>query len=294
MTYPFQDIKNGRFYLGDCLEVMKEIPDESIHCIITDIPYGISFSEWDVKHENQNSALLGSSPAQEGKSIFKTRGKPKNGWSEADKLIPLQFQEFCEKFLKESQRILFPAGSVVAFTGRQFQHRFMLACENSNLIIKDTLAWNKTKAPFRAQAVGKVIGARGGSFEDDRRLGNLAPLFEPIVWAFKPYKIGTTLTDCYLKFGTGTFSTECLTQNIINFDCLIKDRLHETEKPLGLMEILVKTFSVENQVILDMFAGSGTTAVACENTNRKWICIEQLQEYADKAVERIQNHGLEV
>lgn len=71
---------------GNSLEIIKVIEDESIHLILSDIPYGISFEDWDVLHHNTNSALLGSSPAQEkaGK-VFKKRGKPLNGWSEADK-----------------------------------------------------------------------------------------------------------------------------------------------------------------------------------------------------------------
>jgi len=69
-----------------------------------------------------------------------------------------------------------------------------------------------------------------------------------------------------------------------------KDKLHPTQKPVALFEYLIKTYTNENELVLDNCAGSGTTAIAAENTNRKWICVEQLQEYADKAVARIQNH----
>ena len=64
--------------LGDCLERMKEIEDGSVDAVISDIPYGISFSSWDVLHENTNSALLGQSPAQKVSGLFKSRGKPLN------------------------------------------------------------------------------------------------------------------------------------------------------------------------------------------------------------------------
>ena len=77
--------------LGDCLERMKEIPDGSVDAVISDMPYGISFASWDVLHGNNNSALLGSSPAQESSKLFKTRGKPLNGWSAADKSIGNEF-----------------------------------------------------------------------------------------------------------------------------------------------------------------------------------------------------------
>lgn len=103
-------MNNIKLYNDDCLKVMKNLPKESIHSVISDIPYGISFSEWDVLHDNKNSALLGKSPAQNKSKLFKTRGKPKNGWSDSDKEIPLQYQIFCEKFLKECLRLLKPAG----------------------------------------------------------------------------------------------------------------------------------------------------------------------------------------
>lgn len=203
------------------------------------------------------------------------------------KKIPLEFQMFCESFLKECLRILYPAGTMLAFTGRQYQHRYMLAAENIGFVVKDTLAWNKLKAPFRAQKIGKVIGKRNGDFSDDRRLGNLAPMFEPIIWTFKPYKIGGTITDCYLKYGTGTFSTEVIRTNLISHSCIIQNKLHETEKPIDLMKILIKTFSKKEQIIVDPFIGAGTTALAAKNLGRRFIGMEIYQEYIDISNKRL-------
>lgn len=66
--------------------------------------------------------------------------------------------------------------------------------------------------------------------------------------------------------------------------------LHPTQKPVALFEYLIKTYSNEGDLVLDNCAGSGTTAIAAENTGRRWVCIEQEQEYADKAVARIEAH----
>ena len=66
---------------GDCLKYIPKLTDNSIDMFLSDIPYGISLDDWDVLHGNTNSALLGRSPAQEGKSGFKRRGKPINGWA---------------------------------------------------------------------------------------------------------------------------------------------------------------------------------------------------------------------
>jgi len=275
---------------GDCLEKMKDIPDSSIHAVITDIPYGISFSSWDVKHTNTNSALLGSSPAQEKSTLFKSRGKPKNGWSESDKKIPIEFQQFCESFLTEVRRVLLPAGVIVSFTGRQFVHRYTIAGENVGLTYREMLAWNKQKAPFRAQRVGQVIGKRTGDYSDNRRLGNPSPVFEPIVVMSKPYSIGATITDCYLDFGTGTFDGDILPSNLIVCSRDVDIRLHETQKPVLIMEHLIKAFTMENQTILDMFMGSGSTGIACINTKRNFIGIEKDVKYFEIAKKRIEEH----
>lgn len=76
--------------------------------------------------------------------------------------------------------------------------------------------------------------------------------------------------------------------SIIEFPC--EFGLHPTQKPVALFEYLIKTYTNEGMTVLDNCAGSGTTAIACENTNRKWICIEKDDVYAAKAIERIQNH----
>src|SRR4051812_43389819 len=81
----------------DCLELLPQLPAESIDCLLTDPPYGISLDEWDVLHQNTNSALLGQSPAQIGKSGFRRRGKPINGWRAADRQIPREYQAFMER-----------------------------------------------------------------------------------------------------------------------------------------------------------------------------------------------------
>jgi site-specific DNA-methyltransferase (adenine-specific) len=90
-----------------------------------------------------------------------------------------------------------------------------------------------------------------------------------------------------MKYGTGTFSSEIYKTNLIEESSVIKNKLHETQKPLVLMENLIKTFTKEGQVVLDMFMGSGTTGVACKNLNRSFIGIELTKEYFEIARNRI-------
>ena len=161
---------------GDCLELMKLIPDGSVDVVLSDIPYGIDYAQWDVLHNNTNSALLGASPAQEKSKLFKSRGKPLNGWSEADKQKGLEFQGWCESWLKEVYRVTKPCSPIMILCGRQLQHRFTCVAEDVGFVFKDYITWDKQQAPFRAQRINCVLQQRGNDLVSDSiRLGNLSP-----------------------------------------------------------------------------------------------------------------------
>ena len=275
--------------LGDCLERMREIPDGSVDALISDIPYGININAWDVLHNNKNSALLGRSPAQEKSNVFKSRGKPLNGWSKEDRNTQKEYYEWCIPWLKEVYRVLKPASPLLIMPGRQLQHRFTIAAEDVGILFKDYIVWDKVSAPFRAQSVGKVLGKQGVSYVGNDRLGNLAPLHEPIVYLFKPYKTGTTLTDNFVKSRLGCFDSDVMTANILRFNSKVPNKVHETQKPLELMEILISLVTKEGHTVLDPFMGSGTTGVACKNLNRDFIGIEKDETYFKIAKERIEN-----
>lgn len=284
------DFKNDNlwFMKGDCLERMKEIPDGSVDIFLSDIPYGINYSEWDVKHSNNNSALLGSSPAQSKSNLFKKRGKPLNGWSSDDKLIAQQYQEFTSDYLKEVYRVLKPCSFLISFTGRQLQHRYTVAAENVGFTFRDIISWDKKNAPFRAQRIDNILKSRQlEPVGEEYRLGNLAPRIEPVVVMSKPYKQGGTITDEFIKNGTGVFNSKLMKSNYLEISSKVVGKLHETQKPVELMEILVETFSTEGQTVLDCFSGSFTTGVACVNLNRKFIGIEMDDHYYDIGTERV-------
>ena len=291
---------------GNSLEIIKVIEDESIHLILSDIPYGISFEDWDVLHHNTNSALLGSSPAQEkaGK-VFKKRGKPLNGWSEADKKIPKEYYEWCSKWAGDWLRVLKPGGSVFVFAGRRLAHRCIAAMEDAGFIYKDMICWEKETAPHRAQRVSLVYERRGDQENAEKwegwRLGNLRPLFEPILWFMKPYKIGGTLADNIVEHGVGAYNYiewskyNSLTSNMIKVTSNSNDhRKHPTQKPVALMESLIKLTTQEGQIGLDPFCGSGSTLVAAKKLKRNYIGIEFSEEFCNIARERLENEISEI
>lgn len=281
---------------GDCLEYLPQLDDESVDCFLSDIPYGISLDEWDVLHNNTNSALLGQSPAQLGKSGFKRRGKPINGWSSADRKIPQEYQEWCYQWAT----LVFPkmkeGASLFIFGARRTIHRAMIALEDSGFLLKDILAWEKPSAHHRAQRLSGVLQGRGLLDEakewEGWRLGNLAPIWEPIAWFFKPYHI--TITDNILKNDVGAINiSECQVEgrsptNLLRFGFRAgESRFHEAQKPLALLEFLIKLTTREGQVVLDPFIGSGSTAVACQNLDRRFIGFEINEDYVAMANSRL-------
>ena len=283
---------NYKLMFGDCLERMKEIPDGSVDAVVSDIPYGIDFDVWDITHNNSNSALLGQSPKNVESKLFKTRGKPLNGWSDADRDRTKQFQEWCDKWLSEVYRVLKPCSPILIMCGRQNQHRFTCSAEDVGFIFKDVITWNKGKSPFRAQKISNIYKQRcvDIDYEGDWRLGNLSPYCEPVVYMFKPYKVGTTITDQFIENKLGCFNSEVLMKNLIEITSLSKNENHPTEKPVALMETLINLVTVEGSTILDPFSGSGSTGVACLNTNRKFLGIEMDAKYYEIACDRLNNN----
>jgi site-specific DNA-methyltransferase (adenine-specific) len=104
---------------------------------------------------------------------------------------------------------------------------------------------------------------------------------------FKPYKVGTTITDQFMENKLGCFDANILTKNIVDVPSLSKNSNHPTEKPVELLEWLINTYTNENDTVLDNCMGSGTTGVACKNLNRNFIGIELLPNYFKIAEKRI-------
>lgn len=271
---------------GDGITGVAALPAESIHLILSDIPYGIGADDWDVLHNNTNSAFLGASPAQaRAGAVFKRRGKPLNGWSEADRRIPLEYQQWCTSFAASWLRALKPGGSAIVFAGRRLAHRCIVAFEDVGFTFRDSLAWLRESAPHRAQRVSVVFSRRGDHLSAKKwegwRVGNLRPTFEPVLWFVKPYPIGTTIADNVLAHGVGAFNEQAFTDYEGVPDNVLQSGfgrgesgLHIAQKPEKLMKALIALTTVKNQVVLDPFCGSGTTLVAAKHLGRQFLGFE--------------------
>jgi site-specific DNA-methyltransferase (adenine-specific) len=283
---------------ADCIKHLSQIDANSVDLFLSDIPYGININEWDVLHNNTNSALLGTSPAQIGKTGFKRRGKPINGWSSADRNIGKEYQHWCFSWSKLLFPIMKEGASLFVFGARRTIHHVINAFEESGFLLKDILAWKKPSAHHRAQKLNIVLAGRGLKKEQQKwegwRLGNLAPIYEPIAWFFKPYKI--TITDNILKYEVGAINIDACKingsspENLLEFGFTPNEKkIHEAQKPLSLIEFLIKLTTRENQIILDPFMGSGTTALAAINLNRKFIGFENNTNYYNDSLLRLKN-----
>ena len=233
--------------LGDCLELMKDIPNGSIDMILCDLPYGTTACKWDV-------------------------------------IIPF------DKLWEQYERIIKTNGAILLFGQEPFSSSIRL----SNLKdYKFDIIWNKKFASNFAQAKKRPMN-----------------IHENICVFYKKqptYNPSMTKRDTPIKATSGsTFSEVSMVKNFNNIENKVYDfkypesivlfpRIlgtskektgHPTQKPIELFEYLIKTYTNENDLILDNCAGSGTTAIACLNTNRQFIVMEKEQKYYDIILKR--------
>lgn len=165
------------------------------------------------------------------------------------------------------------------------------------------IAWMKNKAPHRAQRIS-VIYNRRKDFENEQkwtgwRVGNLRPIFEPILWFTKPYTLGGTLADNVRDYGVGAFNNDAwknYTEDCSNTITVVSKKsdhgLHPTQKPIELLRALVELSTVENQLVLDPFCGSGSTLLAAYELKRNYIGIDNNENYVEIAKKRLASSSL--
>ena len=244
-------IELNKIYNEDCLEGMKCIPDGSVDCIICDLPYEVL-----------------------------NKGNKHSQW---DRLIPF------DKLWEQYERIIKPNGAIVLFAQGMFTAKLMTSNEK---LWRYNLIWQK--------------GGRCSGFLNAKRM----PLreHEDIVVFYKSLPIynpqmtkgipnhtrgrmdGEQTNRCYGTFGKPKdyISDEKYPRSILNFQ-KPHPQIHPTQKPVSLIEYLIKTYTNEGETILDNCMGSGTTAVAAIRTKRNFIGFELQKEYFDIANKRIKD-----
>lgn len=242
-------------YHGDCLEMMKQIPDGSIDMILCDLPYGTTNCKW-------------------------------------DSVIP--FEPLWEQY----KRIIKDNGAIVLFGSEPFST--MLRGSNLEMFKYDWV-WVKNapvgfvNAKLKPMNKHEIISVFSKGKTANRHPNNM-PYFPQ---GLKPYgkevrngvKQGTdnTYWRPSMKSANGGGHIQQFTNyptTVLHFDKVPK-AVHPTQKPVALLEYLVKTYTNPGETVLDNCMGSGSTGVACVNTGRKFIGMELDPGYYEIASERI-------
>lgn len=210
-----------------------------------------------------------------------------------DSVIP-----FDEMWLRLN-KLIKPNGAIILFGTQPFTSK--LVCSNIKNF-KHQWIWNKNSCnPLNAKYQPLKIEEEILIFTQKGEKVNYYPIFIEGQKNRTNEKPIEKKTDLLGEFKGGFFKTEKnkkgsqrYPKNIINIstqstECANSKRLHPTQKPTSLLEYLIKTYTNENELVLDFTMGSGSTGVACINTNRKFIGIELDENYFDIAVNRIEN-----
>lgn len=233
--------------LGDCLELMKDIPNGSIDMILCDLPYGTTACKWDT-------------------------------------IIPF------DKLWEQYERIIKPNGVIALFGREPFSSKLRLSNENN---YKYDWIWEKSKATnFLFSKQMPLI-----AHEDIMIFYKKLPTYNPQKTKGKPYNKGIEKRneiEAVGKIGNGNLlineSGDRNPRSVIYFRTAESEgKLHPTQKPIALFEYLIKTYTNEGELVLDNTAGSGTTAIACLNTNRQFIVMEKEEQYFNIIKKRIEN-----
>lgn len=241
---------------GDCLELMKQIPDNSVDLIVTDCPYkivagGVTIEE----RKDEVKGILRKRAISDGTACS-------NKWIKKDldevpcavrsgKMFKHNEISFSE-WLPDVFRVL-KRGShcYIMINGRNLKE-LQTEAEKTGFKFVNLLAWrknNKTPNRYYMQQLEFVLLLRKG---EARSINNMG------------------------------------TSNCLDIPNIIGKKNHPTEKPVDLMRIFIENSSNEGDIVLDPFAGSGSTGVACINTNRKFIGMELDENYFNIAKKRIE------
>jgi site-specific DNA-methyltransferase (adenine-specific) len=233
----------NEFLLGDCIEVMKQIPPNSVDLVICDPPYGQTHNRWDC-------------------------------------LIPFpqMWKSFDRVCKVNAPRILFAQGmfSAEAMISNRSQWRYNLIWEKD----RPSGFLNANRMPMR-------------SHEDILVFYKKKPIYNPQKWLGKPeHSIGQREGQTQRQYNYGHHigvdnagRKSKHPRSVLHFK-RPHPPIHPTQKPVDLYQWLIETYTNEGAVVLDPCSGSGTCAVACQQCNRNYLCIDISEEFIEKGRER--------
>lgn len=233
---------------GDCLERMKEIPDGSVDMVLTDPPYGTTACKWDTVID-----------------------------------LPLMWEQL--------KRVTKPNGAIVMTASQPFTSALVMS---NPRMFKQALVWAKNKPSGHLNAKRRhltkhediVLFCQGNpTYNPQKTQGHSAANYAKRGRSSDCYSFSKS--TAYEGGSTARYPTTLVDVAVVNNDGSSGARTHPTQKPVGLMEYLIRTYTNEGDTVLDFTMGSGTTGVACQNLNRNFIGIELDADYFKIAESRI-------
>jgi site-specific DNA-methyltransferase (adenine-specific) len=241
---------------GDCLEIMPTLADKSADMILCDLPYGTTACKWDT-------------------------------------IIPF------EPLWKQYKRLIKDNGAIVLTASQPFTSALVMSNPD---MFKYEIIWAKSKPSNFMLAKKQILKQH----ENVLIFYQNQPTYNPQKWESKPmntvYKGGGYKKDSIIGVERENIDKERKNYTDRNPISVIKindvignskekaDGKHPTQKPVALFEYLIRTYTNEGDTVLDNCAGSGTTAIACLNTNRNAILIEKDESYYKAALDRFNRH----
>lgn len=242
-------LMNNQVLLGDCLDLMLDLPDKSIDLILVDLPYGTTQNKW-------------------------------------DSIIPL------DRLWIEYKRIRKDNTAMVFTAAQPFSS--ILVCSNLKEFKYDWV-WKKPKGTGHLNAKKQPMRDK----EDILVFYKSQPTYNPQFTKGAPYKDKagkdhtkkTSMTESYGNYTNYREENNGFRypKQVLEFGVVERGTLHPTQKPLDLMEYLMKTYSNEGDLVLDNAAGSGVTGEAAMNLKRNFILMEKEPKYYDIILERLNN-----
>lgn len=295
---------------GDALSELQKLDDQSVDCVITDPPYFIDRLDSNWKSDIVDNDVPNSHIKHLPKGMKFDKKQVKSLYD----------------FYLETARIVFdklkPGGYFLSFSSPRLYHAIAMACDIGGFEIRDMINWTYTKSMPKGMSVSHVIDKMKITEEEktalktqyaDFKTPMIKSCFEPICVAMKPIgkltfiknelQFGTGLLDFSQKVGingdkvpaniiTSEEFMDCYDQNFMVPKPSKKEKgdynTHSTVKPVAIIEHLIRLFSKPGALIVDPFLGSGTTAIACKNNDRRCIGYDINTEYIEITKKRLE------
>ena len=265
-----------KLYNDNSLNVLDTFADNSIDAVITDPPYGITHLD-----KEFNPEVLNNTAKSGGIFAGMTMGGMKFSNNQNK-----QTYNFLLPFFQKSLRVLKPGAFCIVFSQGRLVAGVMNALIEAGFEIREQMFWRKPSAKPNQQTPWKK-NSKNKDFTN-RVVFGPGKVIEPFIIAQKPIE-GSYSTN-YLKYHTGLVNKELATTTVFEEAAPSKDEKqglqHPTIKPIKLMERIIETFTEENQTVLDIFNGSGSTGIAALNKNRNYIGIELNKQYYKESLKR--------